>query len=116
MKLLFIYNADGGFANTVKDIGHKLFSPSTYDCMLCSLTHGTFRENPQWKEFRLSAQSEMVFLHRDEFEKQFNTTFDYPVILKKGESLEIAISKQTLESFSTLDQLIKAVKHLEQAL
>jgi hypothetical protein len=25
MKLIFIYNADSGLANTVKDIGHKLF-------------------------------------------------------------------------------------------
>lgn len=27
VRLLFVYNADGGFFNTMADIGHKLFSP-----------------------------------------------------------------------------------------
>ncbi|NOR25597.1 MAG: hypothetical protein GQ542_14665 [Desulforhopalus sp.] len=39
MKLIFIYNADSELANTVKDIGHKLFSPNTYDYLFCSLTY-----------------------------------------------------------------------------
>lgn len=113
MKLLFVYNADSGMLNTAKDIGHKLFSPQTYDCFLCSLTHGTFRENPQWKTFRENSATEMQFLHRDEFEKEFNKKVEYPVILKQADSLEVAISKETLGSFSSLDNLIEAIEKLE---
>jgi hypothetical protein len=113
MRLIFIYNADSGLANTVKDIGHKLFSPATYDCLLCSLTHGTFRENPEWKDFRQKAKCEMVFLHRDEFEQKYGKKMDYPVILKESESLDIAISRDQLAGFSSLQDLIRAVEGLE---
>ena len=41
-KLIFIYNADSGLFNTVTDIAHKIFSPETYSCNLCALTHDYF--------------------------------------------------------------------------
>lgn len=113
MKLIFVYNANSGMMNTVKDISHKLFSPATYDCFLCSLTHGAFRENPEWKAFRNTANCEMVFLHRDEFEKQYNSIMEYPVILKESDDLEVAISKEQLASYSSLNHLIEAVRQLE---
>lgn len=112
MKLLFIYNADSGMLNTAMDIGHKLFSPQTYDCFLCSLTHGTFRENPQWKNFRENSSIEMQFLHRDEFEKKYDRKYEYPVILKQSDSLEVALTKETLGSLTSLENLIDAVEKL----
>ena len=113
MKLVFVYNADSGMVNTVKDIGHKLFSPSTYDCFLCSLTHGTFRENEEWKKFRTSSSIDMTFLHRDEFEETYKTKLDYPVILREDDTLSPVISKEKLASFSSLAELIAAVSALE---
>ncbi len=113
MKLIFVYNADSGLANTIKDIGQKLFAPQTYGCLLCSLTHGTFRENPEWKAFRRKAGMQMLFLHRDEFEQQYDMKFDYPVILKQGDALEVAVSKEQMGAFATLDELIEAVKNIE---
>jgi len=113
MKLIFVYNADSGMLNTVKDISHKLFSPQTYDCFLCSLTHGTFRENPEWKEYRSQASTEMVFLHRDEFEQQYGQKKEYPIILKDNGLLEVAVSKDQLAKFSSLDDLINAVRSFE---
>ncbi len=113
MKLIFVYNADSGMVNTVKDIGHKLFSPQTYDCFLCSLTHGTFRENPQWKTFRNNSSTEMEFLHRDEFEKRYDMKMDYPLVLKKDNTLDIAIAKEELASCSSLDDLVNRIKQLE---
>ncbi len=115
MKLIFVYNADSGMINTVKDIGHKLLSPQTYDCFLCSLTHGTFRENPEWREFCKGCSAEMVFLHRDEFEANYNESMEYPVVLKENGSLEVAISKDQLASYASLDNLMAAVKQLEGA-
>lgn len=115
MKLIFVYNADSGMLNTVKDISHKLFSPQTYDCFLCSLTHDTFKENSEWKAFRNSSAAEMVFLHRDEFEEKYNRKLEYPVILKETDDLETVISKDTLASYSSLGDLIQAVEQLESA-
>ncbi len=113
MKLIFVYNADSGLMNTVKDIGHKLFNPQTYDCFLCSLTHGTFRENPEWKAFCSEVSCEMIFLHRDEFEQNYRESLEYPVVLKENEALEVAISRDQLASYASLDNLMDAVKQLE---
>lgn len=113
MRLIFIYNADSGMLNTMKDIGQKLFSPATYDCFLCSLTHGTFRENPEWKRFREASSAELVFLHRDEFEKQYGTSFDYPVIVKENEGLEVAVNREELSRITTLAELMARVRELE---
>ncbi len=113
MKLIFVYNADSGMINTVKDIGHKLFSPQTYDCFLCSLTHKTFTENPRWKIFRSNSNVEMEFLHRDEFEKRYDMKMDYPLVLKKDNTLDIVIAREELSSYSSLDDLINRIKQLE---
>jgi hypothetical protein len=113
MKLIFVYNADSGVLNTVKDISHKLFSPQTYDCFLCSLTHDTFRENSEWKAFRNNSTAKMVFLYRNEFEEKYSKTMEYPVILKESDELEVVISKDELASYSSLNNLIEAVKQFE---
>jgi len=113
MKLIFVYNADSGVLNTVKDISHKLFSPATYDCFLCSLTHKTFSENPEWKKFREQSKLEMDFLHRDEFEQKYGETREYPIVLEQKKSLETVISKEQLGSLSSLNELISMVRDLE---
>lgn len=114
MKLIFVYNADSGMVNTVKDIGHKLFSPATYDCFLCSLTHGTFRENPEWKKFRQGSSSELAFLHRDEFETKYGRNYDYPVILKEDNDLELVVDREELGGYSNLEELMSRIRELEQ--
>jgi hypothetical protein len=68
---MFVYNADSGVFNTMADIGHKIFSPETYECALCSLTHGYFKERAQWREFVEKLDIECLFLHRDEFVKRY---------------------------------------------
>lgn len=113
MKLIFVYNADSGMLNTVKDIGQKLFSPQNYDCFLCSLTHGTFRENREWKDFRENSLTDMEFLHRDEFEQSYDTTMEYPCIIRQDRGMEVVVSKEQLGSLSGLDELIDTVKSIE---
>jgi hypothetical protein len=70
-RLLFVYNADSGLFNTLADIGHKLLSPATYRCRLCTLTHGYFRERHEWRELAASLEAECRFLHRDEFRERY---------------------------------------------
>lgn len=69
--LLFVYNADGGLFNTLSDIGHKLFSPATYPCRLCAITHGYLKERAGWRTFVDSLGVPCVFLHRDQFRRRF---------------------------------------------
>ncbi len=66
-KLIFVYNADSGLFNTLADMGHKIFSPSTYECRLCALTHGYFSMRKEWAEWLAGLDADLDFLHRDEF-------------------------------------------------
>lgn len=113
MKLIFVYNADSGMLNTVKDISQKLFNPQNYDCFLCSLTHGTFRENPNWKAFRVNSSTEMEFFHRDEFEKKYAEKLEYPCIIKQTDTMEVVVTKERLGDTASLDELIEIVKEIE---
>ena len=65
--LLFVYNADSGLFNLLADIGHKVFSPQTYACDLCALTHGEFSERSTWRSFIEQLGCDCRFMHRDEF-------------------------------------------------
>ncbi len=69
--LIFVYNADSGLYNTLADMGHKIFSPATYACQLCALTHGYFSMHEDWANFLAELEVELVFLHRDEFIGRF---------------------------------------------
>ncbi len=69
--LVFVYNADSGLFNTMADIGHKIFSPETYACSLCNLTHGYFSEREDWRAFIEGLDIDCRFLHRDEFRRQY---------------------------------------------
>ena len=73
-RLLFVYNADSGLFNTLGDIGHKLFSPSTYPCRLCAITHGYLAERAEWRAFLDSLGVGCEFLHRDQFRERFPGT------------------------------------------
>lgn len=70
VRLLFVYNADSGFFNTMADIGHKLVSPETYACRLCAITYGLLTEKAEWRDFVSSIDAECEFLHRDEFHRR----------------------------------------------
>jgi len=82
-RLIFVYNADSGVVNTLLDIGHKILSPSTYDCKLCALTHSTFRMRPEWQAFVDRLGCDVEFLHRDEFKSRYpRLQFSTPAILR----------------------------------
>ena len=110
MKLIFVYNADSGPVSGLFDIGHKLFSPETYQCGLCALTYDTFTEKKIWKDFRESSSTEMEFLHRDEFKKKYDKEFDYPVVLKENDPLEILLSREEIEQIPDVEMLIKTIE------
>ena len=69
-SLVFVYNADSGLFNTLTDIAHKIFSPGTYSCNLCMITHDNLSMRSEWKEFIEMLDIELEFLHRDEFLNQ----------------------------------------------
>ncbi len=110
MKLIFVYNANSGKLNTLFDIAHKLLSPGTYQCDLCSLTHGALSEKQAWKEFRERTGLEMEFLHKDEFEKLYDNSFDYPVIVKQSDGIDLFLNADAISHLQSVDELIALIE------
>ena len=107
IQLLFVYNADSGAFNVLADIGHKIFSPGTYSCALCTITHGVFREKEQWRSFVASLPVECIFLHRDEFLHQ-HSGFEGQlpgVFLRKADRLIPCLSAEQLKSCRDIPDL-----------
>ena len=110
-QLVFVYNADSGMFNTLTDIAHKVFSPQTYECNLCAISHSYLSERSEWKEFIEDLGVECEFLHRDEFVKKYNSEENsFPVIfeLLDGE-LQPALSAERIDSCKSMDDLKEAI-------
>ena len=115
LKLIFVYNADSGISNAIKDCLHKLLRPKTYPCKLCDLTYGVFSERKRWKRFRKENNVKMVFLHADEFYGQYRSKFlpkfEFPIVLiQQAQDLEIFIDKPTMNGCRDLDEFISLVE------
>lgn len=70
-NLIFVYNANSGLFNSLTDIAHKIFSPETYSCNLCALTHSNFGMRKEWKRFVESLDQRIEFLHSDELKSKY---------------------------------------------
>lgn len=107
-RLIFVYNADSGFFNLLADMAHKAFSPDTYNCQLCKLTHGHTGMREQWKNYLETIHAELLFLHRDEFIKQYGQhAASLPALFAEREGIaELFMSEVEINSCETLDALI----------
>jgi len=106
-KLIFVYKADSGLFNTLGDMLHKLLSPQTYECQLCSLTHGVFSMHKAWRDFISQLDYQAEFLHRDEFAERYpGQDFELPTVLREGPmGLESVLSAEEVASAGSLEQL-----------
>lgn len=114
MKLLFVYNAHSGRQAKILDGIHKVVSPSTYACELCSLTHGSFSERKAWKLFREASALDMEFIYKDQFARLFpelaSATAELPVIFKVDkEKMELLYAATDIRAFTGVESLIEAL-------
>lgn len=106
--LLFVYNADSGLFSTLADIAHKVFSPETYACNLCALTHAPLGMRKEWKTFLDGLGLPLEFLHRDEFQQHYGLKdVALPAIFAKRpqERLEPLVDARTINEARSIDEL-----------
>jgi hypothetical protein len=105
--LVFVYNADSGVFNTLADVAHKIFSPQTYGCNLCALTHTAVGMRREWKRFLDGLDAPLEFLHADELRARYGVEgVPLPAIFKgDGERLEVAVGADSINACRTLDDL-----------
>ena len=111
--LIFVYNADGGLLNALRDMVHKIASPATYPCSLCTLTYGPFAMRRDWRAFLGTLNCAKLFLYRDEVRKVLlMDDLALPAILLArgpGEP-EVLISASALDGLPDLVSLIEIME------
>jgi hypothetical protein len=113
-KLIFVYNAKSDIINASFDFAHKILSPKTYNCSICKLNHGALSEKKEWTEFRDNSNSELEFLHIDEFEEVYPKE-KYPAVFEvKNNSLELIISPEKLNTLNSVEELINSLKKIAE--
>jgi hypothetical protein len=105
--LVFVYNADSGLFNTLSDIGHKIFSPNTYQCRLCEITHSYFHMRSEWQEYVENLGIECEFLHRDEFKNKYVLDdYAFPAIyVKSADGLAFCLGPQDINQCTKIEEL-----------
>jgi hypothetical protein len=105
-EIMFVYNADSDWFSSLTGFAHKILSPSTYQCHLCSLTFGKFSIKHEWQSFLETLPASIVFLHKNEFLKQYKIETGLPVIfIKRNKTVNILISKDEIESCKSIGDL-----------
>ena len=119
-KLLFIYNVNSGKTRSFPDAILKAVCPQTYNCNLCTITYGIFKEDKTWKNFREASDLSMEFLHLDEFKKRYASKFGYkftfPIVLSANQNeLEIVVSTEKLNSLKNAEELIQVITNRQKS-
>jgi hypothetical protein len=110
MKLLFVYNADSGLLNTLKDTVHKAIAPETYACNLCRITYGAISMRDEWKNFIAGLPHDVAFMHRDEFVRAYpGTHADLPALFSADEAPRVLVSAKEMNDAKTIRALIDLV-------
>ncbi|KAA1244877.1 GTPase [Aquimarina sp. RZ0] len=115
-RILFVYNAKSDFLNKYLDVAHKIISPSTYSCDLCSLTHGNFSEKKIWKDFKEKTNHEFIFQYKNEFLQQYGKKnnekkFKFPIILEQRKNgFNVLMSEEELGLLTSAENLIERLE------
>ncbi len=109
--LIFVYNADSGLINEMKDYVHKIVSPSTYGCNLCAITYGNTGIKDEWRSFVDDLGIPVKFLHKDEFyEKYSEKGSSFPcAYIENSNKLDLFISSDKINNCRTLEELMSLV-------
>jgi hypothetical protein len=105
--LVFVYNADSGLFNSLADLAHKIFSPQTYQCNLCAITHSVSGMKQEWKAFLDQLDLPMEFLHRHELKASYGVEgARLPAIFKKvGNGLSLWVDAEAINSCQQMEDL-----------
>jgi hypothetical protein len=109
--LVFVYNADSGLFNALSDAAHKIFSPRTYPCNLCALTHSAVGMRGEWRRFLDGLGRPLEFLHADELKARYRLAgVPLPAIFKKdGEGLKALVEADSINACRTMDDLKRLI-------
>lgn len=115
-ELIFIWNADGGWVNALKDSLRKL-TRSKHACTLCAITHNLVGEKKTWRRVCRSLDLPVRHYHRDELPDEVSSFLkqehlQLPAVLgRRPEGYALLVNSAQIEacqgSPSCLESLLK---------
>ena len=114
-QLSFIYNAKSGKANAALDWAHKIISPNTYSCSLCSITYGNWGMKPIWKKFIEQLPYDVEFLYKDTFNDHIdslNQNVELPIVaIKAKKKYRTIVQASELNELNSQEELIELLEN-----
>ena len=111
--LIFVYKADSGLLNALKDGIWKVASPDTYPCNLCAITYGLVSMRREWKDYVRALPYEVNFTYEDKLRARWpglNAELPAAFILKDGSNMpEILIPADEMNWQENIADLRAAV-------
>ena len=109
--LVFVYNADSGLFNAVADAAHKIFSPRTYQCNLCALTHSALGMRREWRRFLEGLGVPLEFLHADEWRARYGAAgVPLPAVFRRdGDGVEMFLDAGAINACRTGEDLQRLI-------
>ena len=111
-QVIFVYAVDGGLFNSLTHYVHKIVSPKTYSCDLCTLTNGMLGIKSEWAQFIRELGVKTEFLHRNEFVERYpKAQRDFPAVftLTGDDEPQVLITSAEIGACSDLAGLISLV-------
>ena len=105
-ELCFIYNAQSGVAHALMDYVHKIVSPQTYACSLCSVTYGNLGMHRQWASYLRGLPFKTRFLYEDTQPKHLGALKLPAAFVVDNENWVQVIEAAEMDAAKTLDALI----------
>ena len=116
-EIVFIYNAKSGTVNSLIDWAHKIVSPDTYECSLCSITYDNLGKKAEWSTFLRELKIKSTFIYKDQIINDQKLK-DVPLpcaYLKKSNDIKLLISSDEMNTYKNLEELIVSLrKKLEE--
>jgi hypothetical protein len=112
-RIFFVYAGDSGALNALFHLAHKIVSPATYPCTLCSLTHDVVSAKKEWREFVGTLDRPAEFLHRDRFRGKFpvSPVSGFPtVLLAEGGGLRTLATPEEINRCRATPELIALIR------
>lgn len=111
-ELIIVYKAKSGTLNKSLDYLHKMFSPETYSCDLCRITHGNFGAKKEWTQLLNKLNMKVAYFYCDNLPKEIAEMECPSILVRENAQLDSLISAVELKEIS----LEKLILKLEQKL
>ena len=105
-ELCFVYNAQSGVAHAFLDYVHKIVSPDTYACSLCSVTYGNLGMHREWANYLRKLPFKTRFFYKDTLPEHLEKAALPAAYIVENNTWTNVIGPDEMDAATDLDALI----------